>query len=360
MKPKNILIIGADLTSNGGIASVIKTYNNAFLKGNYPFKMFFLKTSYYKDKPKIYAIEILAKSIIRFFYFVVFKNIGLLHIHSSSNISFLRKSIFVILGKIFNKKIVLHIHASKFYEYFMSNNQFLTKYIAFIFSLCNVVVVLCEDWKKKLINKYPTINVKKIVNPIVLPEKFKVINSPKSDKFTLLFVGFLIESKGIKDLLKLALLLKTSNVSDVKFIIAGKGELENYILQFIEKEQLQNIVEYIGWINGKDKDLLYLKADVFVLPSYKEGMPISVLEAMSYGLPILSTNIAGLPDIIKNNINGFLFSPGDIKTLYDKIIFLKNDTSFINIMSKNNLECIQDFSADKIFEKVLDTYREYI
>jgi len=355
MSQLNVLIIGSDLTSNGGIASVIKAYHKAYIEGNYSFEISMLKTSYYRDKSRAFAVVILIKSIVRFFYLLMSKNIGILHIHSSANISFFRKSIFVILGRLFNKKVIIHIHASRFYDFFLSKNRFVTTYISFIFKLSDLVVVLCSDWESKLKTKYPNANVRKIVNPIVLPQS-KNETIQQNDVFSLLFVGFLIESKGIKDLLHLALLIKRANIKDVKIIIAGKGALENYIMEYIKKEDLHDFIDYVGWANGEIKEDLYRRSNIFVLPSYNEGMPISILEAMSYGKPVLSTNIAGIPDIISDRENGFLFTPGDVNVLYERVMYLKGNTELMNSMRENNLLKVKDFSNNKVFEQIVEMY----
>jgi glycosyltransferase involved in cell wall biosynthesis len=361
MKNKNILIIGGDLTSNGGIASVIKAYYSVYSKGNYPFKLFLLKTYYYKDKSQLFELLIFAQSIFRFFRLILTERIKLLHIHSSADISFVRKSIFVLFGRILNKKIILHIHSSKFYDFFMSKNKFLVLCIKFILYRCDLVIVLCNDWEQKLKLKYPNAKIQRLANPVVLPQAIeKIINLEITHKFTFLFVGFFIESKGIKDLLEVSLLVKNNNINDLKIQIAGKGELEGYIKQYVDEHELNAVVELVGWVSGKKKEELYRSADVFVLPSYKEGMPISILEAMSYGLPVLSTNIAGIPDIITNNQNGFMITPGDQKALFERLIYFKDNNRVLDQMRKHNLKIIVDYSDENVFHKMVEIYQKYL
>jgi len=360
MKNCNVLIVNSDLTSNGGIASVIKTYYNIYKTGNYPFNLYLLKTCYYKDKTLLFEFFILFTSIINYFKFLLFKQVKLVHIHSSAGVSFFRKSVFVIIGKLFNKRILFHIHASRFYDFFIQNNRFIKMYINFILINCDEIIVLCYDWEEKLKIHYPNIKVVVIANPISLEKNRQIKLIAKSDIFKILFVGFLIESKGIRDLMEVARKIKHDNFSDIIIQIAGKGDLEPFIIEYIEKEHLHNVVDYLGWISGKEKELIYLNSDVFVLPSYKEGMPISILEAMSYGLPVISTKISGIPELISENINGYLFSPGDVDTLYEKIIYLKSDQTKIEEMSTQNLIKVGEFSAENIFQKVVGKYYEYL
>jgi len=118
----NVLIVGADLTSNGGIASVIKSYYKAYKKGKYNYELFLLKTSHYKDRGVFANILLVISAIIKFIKIISTGNIGLVHIHSSAHRSFYRKSIFVILSRIAGKKVILHLHSSDFYSFFLKKS----------------------------------------------------------------------------------------------------------------------------------------------------------------------------------------------------------------------------------------------
>lgn len=354
---KNILIVGCDLTSNGGIASVIKSHYKAYKESDWAFEIFLLKTNYYKDKSVIFEFLILIKAFFHCLYYIFFKKVKILHIHSSANISFYRKSIFVLLGKLTGRKIILHLHSSDFYRFFLTENKMLKKYIYFIFKKADKIIVLCKDWETKLNDAYQLNTIIKIENPIDLVDKETSIKvNDNSANFVISFVGFLIESKGIKDLLEAGLRLKKQSKINVHFKIAGKGELENYILRFIQKNNLSDMIEYIGWVSGDSKRELYYNSNLFLLPSYKEGMPISILEAMSLGLPVISTNIAGIPDVIKQNRNGFLFTPGDIDELVRLINFCYDNQEKLSEIRLNNIEDIEKYSSIHIFEKIAKEY----
>ncbi|MCT4630857.1 glycosyltransferase family 4 protein [Winogradskyella sp.] len=360
---KNILIVGADLTSNGGIASVIKSHYKAYQLKPYPFNLFLLKTNYYKDKTLLFEILILFKAFFCCLYYILFKNVKVLHIHSSANISFFRKSIFVLIGKITGRKVVLHLHSSDFYGFFLTQNQILKKYISSVFSQVDKIIVLCSDWEEKLKQAYNIDHILKIANPIDLEDSSlssKVVCNGAKRMFTLVFVGFLIESKGIKDLLEAMKQINDKGYTNIKLIIAGKGELESYILKFVAKNQLLNSVDFVGWVSGKAKDNLYKKSNTFILPSYKEGMPISILEAMNFGLPIISSNISGIPDVISVPRNGFLVTPGDVKQIVEAIIQCYEDEDLMKTMSKNNLEDIRNFSSHQVFNQITEIYSQLL
>ena len=84
------------------------------------------------------------------------------------------------------------------------------------------------------------------------------------------------------------------------------------IKKLIDEKGISDNVEFPGWVRGDTKDKLLRKADVFFLPSYNEGMPMSVLDAMGYGLPVVSTNVGGIPKIVHDGENGYCCDPGDV------------------------------------------------
>lgn len=104
-------------------------------------------------------------------------------------------------------------------------------------------------------------------------------------------------------------------VPDAQFVLGGVGELEK-----LEKLVNMNHFKFLGWIEGEEKKEWLERAKVFFLPSYSEAMPMSILEAMGYGLPVVASNVGGIPSIVRNNINGFTFIPGDVEGMAAAII----------------------------------------
>ena len=145
---------------------------------------------------------------------------------------------------------------------------------------------------------------------------------PQQKKCNFLFLGRLGKRKGAYDLLEVLRDNKIYYQEKVKLFIGGDGEVE-HVLKRIREYKLEEMVEYVGWVTGEKKIELLNNADVYVLPSYSEGLPISILEAMSYKLPIISTNIGGIPEVVFNAQNGYLITPGDqpaLKRCIDKML----------------------------------------
>lgn len=138
--------------------------------------------------------------------------------------------------------------------------------------------------------------------------------SPSRDKtkngFKILFVGRLIEQKGVWYLLEGLAHIRDHNATLFKRIscdIVGDGPLRGELEQLSHTLSLENVVKFPGWISRDNLPVLYRSASVFVLPSFDEGMPNVILEAMASGLPIIATDIKGNNELIRNGVNGFLY-----------------------------------------------------
>jgi glycosyltransferase involved in cell wall biosynthesis len=360
MQSINILMIGADLTSNGGIASVIKCYYHEWQKDKDAFDIILLKTNYYKDKKLIFEIFIFFKAFFMAWVILTTKKINIVHIHSSSGIGFFREAIFVVLSKIFSKKVIFHIHASRFNEFFTCRNKFLKIYIHQILKISDLILTLCYDWEGKLKNYYSKIKVQTLHNPVTIENKSYIIKPKKDTKLQVLFLGFLIRTKGLYDILEIAKKCYDNNIDDVLFKIAGKGDLEHEMINYINENRLNEIVEYAGWVTGKRKIELLENSDILFLPSYNEGMPICILEAMSNYLPIISTRISGIPDLVINNFNGYLCDPGEIEKFFNILLKIKNNKQLIEKLGNNSYEHVKHFGSDRVFNKLKQIYYDTI
>ena len=214
---------------------------------------------------------------------------------------------------------------------------------------CDCIIALSESWKEWFETTIHHKNVVVIKNVIALPRVKKV----KHNNFVLLFLGRLGKRKGIYDLLDVLIKHKMTFEGKVKFLFGGDGDVEQ-VKEIIKQNGLENIAEFQGWVNGEKKEYLLNLADAFILPSYNEGLPISVLEAMSYSLPVISTTVGGIPEILKNGENGFIMEPGDKDAIYHAVVSLMEDKNLCKDMGKKSFEKVQVHLPEYV-EKQLET-----
>src|SRR5690606_38908095 len=155
----------------------------------------------------------------------------------------------------------------------------------------DVLICLSESWKRFFLQHFCPSRIMVLPNAV---EKVMFRPEVEEGKMIFLFMGRIGERKGIYDLVKAAALLKIHYEEQFEVWIGGDGNTQT-LRYLIESNGLQGSIFLKGWVTGNAKEELYRKATVFVLPSYNEGLPVSMLEAMSYGMPVIATNVGGIP-----------------------------------------------------------------
>lgn len=180
------------------------------------------------------------------------------------------------------------------------------------------------------------------------------------DQKIVLYAGRLRDYKGVQFLIT-AMSKITHNVPHSKLLIVGDDQGEKQkIMKMIEVLKLEQTIQLFDQVVPEKVLFFMAAADVFVLPTLREGFPNVLLEAMGSGLPIVCTNVDGLPEIVKDGENGFLVQPKNSEQLADKIIALLSDSRLAEQISKNNLEKIKDFEMDNIISQLEEVYSKYI
>lgn len=342
---QNVLFLGIDYhIPKGGVASVEHVYS----KFIYPFN--FIRTVV--NGNSLIKLIIFIEAFLRFLFYMCFKkNIKIIHIHGASNASFWRKSIFILIGKLFHKKIIYHIHGGGFAIF----SQKHYKYVQYILTKCDCIIALSESWKKYFENTFKCNNVIIIKNVIEPPQKHFIFHN----KFTLLFLGRIGENKGFYDLLQVIKKNKDTYKNNLILFYGGDGEIEKS-QKLINEYELSNIVQYQGWVSGEKKINLLNTADAYILPSYHEGLPISILEAMSYALPIISTNVGGIPEIVKNGENGFIVTPGDIQGIENAINTLMHNIDLRKQLGIKSYSMVQEHLPQYVSKQLNNLYNELL
>lgn len=316
------------------------------------FKLSFIAS--HKDGSKPYKLYVALKGLLRMCALMLQGGIEIVHIHCGDIRSHHRKYIFFRTAQIFKKKIILHLHGAQFIEQFKKTSPFWKCRIAAFFEKSQVVICLSRTWSRDIEVLFPRSKRMVIPNGIPLPQRN---SSPRnSDRRVILtFLGLVGPRKGVFDLLE-AVKRLSDNGLPIFLKIGGNGEIKK-LNCVINELDLQDYVEYIGWVTGKKKEQLFEETDIFVLPSYGEGMPMAILEAMSYSIPVVSTLVGGIPELVRNYESGFLIHPGDIEELYGKLKCLVEGSDLRKRMGKNaraTVEC--SFSIEANVNRVSDLY----
>jgi len=170
-------------------------------------------------------------------------------------------------------------------------------------------------------------------------------------------VGSLDYHKNHKGFIQAASLIKKS-IPDAVFFIVGKGCLEKELKEYAKKLNLSDSIIFTGFRNDIPQILSIF--DIFVLSSYTEGLCTSLIDAMAVGLPIIATNVGGVPELIAENINGFQVLPDNPAQIYEAVMKLVKDRNLLNRFSELNKIKAKEFSKDRMIENTEHVYWEMI
>lgn len=342
-------MIGPDSKQKGGIATVIKNFKDNFQFQNT--EILFYST--WKEGILFYRLIRTIQSIILFPFFILNNDIDIVHLHVAQAGSFYRKSLFLIMAKVMNRPVILHMHASQFDIFYKKNGETGKKYIKWIFEKANRVVVLSESW----LEFYQTIADSKFCvmeNAVTVPK----VNYYNLHSKNIVCFGRLGKRKGTYDILNLAKRIQ-KKYPKYTFILYGDGEISK-VHKIIENQKITN-VKIGGWIEGSKKQGILEDIKLHLLPSYSEGMPMSILETMGYGIPNITTCVGGIPKVITSGENGYLVHPGDIDSIEKLIIEVIENKEKMNRMSEESYQTIKrQFSIKAYHIKWNNLYKKIL
>ncbi|MFB1052063.1 glycosyltransferase [Paraliobacillus sp. JSM ZJ581] len=275
-------------------------------------------------------------------------NPDILHLHAARGI-FIGRIVGFICQKIYKMK--LKIMTTSHGLWLPKNkNNFIYKYLMhFMKKLDKATIAVSERSKKELLEiGYKSDQVYTIYNGVDF-KKFDVYRKIKKKIYNISFVGRFTEQKGIRYLMEAINDLK----SNLHFHIYGEGELENYINDYIKKNQLNN-VKLMGYSDNVGE--VFKDTDLLIAPSINEGLPYTLVEAINCGVPIISTNVGGIPEIVEHGRNGLLIKPSSTTALVNALEEVKKMD--ISSFSKESIVISKKFSVKSMVESVEMVYEK--
>ena len=333
----------------GGISTVVNIYYDLGLDKKVKLK--YISSMKEGSKPKKLFIALWA--YIQFCFCL--RHYGIVHVHMAAQASFTRKSVFIRTAAAARKKIIIHQHAADFNDfYFRQSDAVKRKKIRDVFSYADKVIVLSEEWERFFAGN--VCGKEKIVilhNGVAIPDYRKTDYSDHA----VLFLGRLGVRKGVYDLLR-AIPEVLKHVPDAEFYLCGDGDVKQCRLIAV-REGFSDHAAFPGWVAGGQREAYLKGCSVFVLPSYHEGMPMALLEAMSRGLAAVSTNAGGIPQIIDDGVNGYRVEAGDIRSITDRLVGLLTDRALKKRLGEAAAETIaKRFNAVSNVDALYNLYRE--
>ena len=261
---------------------------------------------------------------------------------------------FIYLAKILQKEVIIHIHGN----YLKTQYKLLTgckKYIFVrIIKKADKVIVLSESLIENLVHFLPLKNV--YIVPNFVEETLRPINIKikGNEPLKVIYLSNLMSEKGVLDLMNSLMILKKNKIEfEARFAGNIEKKIEHILMPFFASKE----ITYLGIVSGEQKKEMLEWSNVFVLPTYykMEGIPISILEAMSTGNIILTTKHAGIQDVISEK-NGFFVKPKSPKDISKKLIHIKSNFDKLNDMRLHNLAESKKYTEKLFIDNLLNIF----
>jgi glycosyltransferase involved in cell wall biosynthesis len=282
--------------------------------------------------------------------------VALVHVHSAAYGSFWRKSALCALAFAFRVPYVIHLHDGRLSEFYQRGcNDLAKSWVRTVLRKAARVVVLSEHWRNAVHKIEPAARTTIIGNPVSVPISVAPLERPARK---VLYLGWLQRDKGVLDLL-MAIPTVLRSVPEATFVIAGSGggDVES-IMDLARSLRIEQSLRFPGWVDGDKKRDLLRESDVFVLPSYYEGLPVGVLEAMACGVPVIATAVGGIPDVIEDRVNGLLVRPGQSEALARAMVIMLTDGALRSRLREAAHRAVhQRYSTEAVIAHLETLYR---
>ena len=358
-RPKVVMVV-QQRDVKGGIASVTNGYYGSSLEDEFDIKY----VESYCDGSKFHKMKKAVKGYFEYSKALRSFEPDVVHLHTSFGPSFYRKQPFINTAVKRGIPVIDHCHGADFDSFFTKASERKKDVIRRVFGKCAKVIVLSEEWKEKFLSIVPEDRIC-VVSNYCKPLDQATDEADFDKRFRgrkILFLGEIGRRKGGYDFA--AIIKKTvEKLPDAEFVICGDGAREDVdaIKKMVAKACPDGKVSFPGWVRDGEKEKVLSEAALFLLPSYNEGQPMSILDAMAYGLPIISTNVGGIPQQVDNGKSGFLCAPGDINGFAEGIVALLTDRDLYESASRESLRIATDkYGFEAHAGKIASVYKELI
>lgn len=320
-----VVMVGMHLSkTRGGITTLTDAILRSELQTEYRFHYIASQAEEYSMPRKV----ILALSaFVRFAVRILLDRPDLAYVHIGSNASLYRESAFILVGKLLRMRVLTHFHAGDLVQYYLHQNAIGRAFIRTALGWSDRIIAVSDASARDLRNVNPSLKIIVVANAIDTSLFGTRAPGRHEDKLVrLLFVGAAGKLKGERDLVKALVLLKARRDLELRVSFIGQGTQDLNTL--CDEEGIVDMLEHLGPVPMNQRVKLYDDADIFVLPTYAEAMPISVIEAMAAGLAVITTPVGGITELVSDGDDGLLFPPGDIPALAERIARLASDSEF--------------------------------
>lgn len=284
-------------------------------------------------------------------------SLSLIHIHSSAGRPLFEKGVFVLIGVLWRKQVLLHLHGGRMREAWASYGRIRRGVTRFILDCCAGVIVLSDSWisfyREEMGYRGPLHS---------LPNSVTVERSAverEDARVSLLYVGHLKPEKGLLDLRQAWSLLPERVKSRSRLMLMGEADTpENgALIRAAFADLPSDQARFLGALGGVAKWAAFAQADALVLPSHSEDLPLTLLEGMALGLPLIATRVGAIPTLVTDRREGMLVAPRDVVGLAVVMEEVLDDVELRSRLGEaGNLKFVDHHSFEQYLNRLSNIY----
>ncbi|MCC7258104.1 MAG: glycosyltransferase family 4 protein [Gammaproteobacteria bacterium] len=352
-----VLMVGPGSKAQGGITAVINNYRASSLWSEFDCHHFASST----EGRRVYRLMFSIWRFLVFFFRVVVVRPDLLVVHVSSGLSFYRKCYYLLIGHLLRIPMVFHIHPAHFSEFYAGGPEWRKALIRRVAGWCIRIIFISEPQRDSFVGVFPREKLVVVRNPVNTQLYTIDPQVPRRTGRQILYLGWIIREKGVYDLVS-AMPAVLKEFPDATLLFAGPKEVER-LRDLIAGRGLSGSMRALGWVEGADRLHLLHSSRLLILPSYSEGVPNVILEALASHLPVITTPVGGIPSVVTDGVNGRMVTPGDIEGIAAMLCHLLRDdhecerlaaAGYREVVEKHDTEVIAG-RLREVFSQVLTT-----
>lgn len=310
----------------------------------------------HRDGSVASRVRAFARGATAFLWMLTAHPPGLVHLHMASRGSFARKSILSWMAHARGLPVIIHVHGGGFQDFYQASPRPLRAYIRATLNRADVIVALGPTWARRLGEIAPKSRV--VVVPNGVRPRAPVAQPGPHGVVRVLFLGDISVGKGAFALLEAwGRLARSSTGPRAELVLAGDGAVDQARKE-VQEKGLADQVQVLGWVPPEEVDHLLTTSQVLALPSFHEGQPMAVLEAMARGLCVVASDVGGIPDLL-GDACGVLVPVGDVDALVaalDQVVTHESDRLRLGTRAWNRVH--DRFDVDHTWRALDALYEE--
>ncbi len=345
-----VLLLGPHLAAVSGVSTHLNLLMESSLGEDFEL-VHFQVGSEGRDEGAISRLARLALSPFALFATILFRQVALVHINTSLNTrAYWRDLAYLFIAKLLRARVVYQVHGGKLPHDFCAGKAMLTRFLRWTLRLPDLVLVLAQVELDAYRIFVPEQNLVRLPNGIDTRPYARVptVRTRAEYPLRLVYIGRLDRDKGLYEALQ-GLRLACELGVDARLIVAGRGPEEGRLRRYAQALGIAARAAFIGPVFGDEKVKILATADLMILPSYAEGLPYALLEAMAAGIPVIATPVGAIPDVVTSNTHGLLVPPRDGRAIAQALVKLNGDREQLSWMSRACRRRIQAaYSIDRL------------